>query len=154
MEDPFSISVACVVSGTATFDVATTLDDVAALGGQKALLASTSTLLTFDPSAFAAAYALMAAGRPVADVTTTAGIAAGRTVASFTTNTVTMSGVAAGVLAGDLISFLTWFVPTGLSAQTANVTGALTSPVRGISINQTAGTGGVIATFVQSQLPK
>jgi hypothetical protein len=156
MEDPFSVNIACyLLAGTATFNIETTNDDVASLVKPAALLSS-STLLTFDPAGFASAYAQMAVGRPVADLTPPqTQIAAGRTVASFTTNTVTLSAAAASVAAGDLISFLTWFVLAApFTGATGNVTGAITGPVRGISINQTLGTGTVMATFVQAQLPK
>jgi hypothetical protein len=152
-ENPFNIGIGVIVVGTATYNIEHTFQDPTALQRQ-ALLASTTTLLTFDPAAFAAVYGKLFVGFPVTDVTTPAGIVAGRTVSSFGSNTVTMSGVAAGVLAGDLISFLTWFPNSGLNAQTANANGNYAFPVRGISINVTAGTGTVIADFIQATTPQ
>jgi hypothetical protein len=157
-ENPFNIGVGVTVFGTATYNIEHTFDDPTKLI-VPAALASATTLLTFNPSQFYqggdGAYQRMYVGRPVADLTGGAAALTPSTVASFTTNTVTLAGQAGtGVVAGDLISFLTWFANSGLTAQTGNANGNYAFPVRAISINQTAGTGTTTATLIQATTPQ
>jgi hypothetical protein len=75
-------------------------------------------------------------------------------VASFDTNQVTISGGTTAHAVGDAIGFLTWFPNSGLTAQTTSANGNYAFPVRGISINITAGTGTVIAELTQASAPR
>jgi hypothetical protein len=157
-ENPFNIGVGCTLFGTATYNIEHTFDDATKLI-VPAALASSTTLLTFDPSQFFrggdGAFQRMIIGRPVADLTGGSAALTPTTVASFTTNTVTLAAQAGtGVVAGDLISFLTWFPNSGLNAQTANSNGNYAFPVRAISVNVTAGTGTVTANLIQATTPQ
>lgn len=157
MENPFNVGIGCIAIGTVTYNIEHCFEPVDKMV-LPALAASTGTKPPFAPGLFYGAgdgpFARMAIGRPVADLTTPAGVAGGTTVAAFDTNGVTLSGAAAGIVAGDLISFLSWFINSGFSGATGSANGNYAFPVRGISINITAGTGTVIAELTQATTPQ
>ena len=149
-QDPFSIGVGCtLLSGAATFNIEHSFEGTdliiqipwAVPAGQ------TRIYLPNLPSA-----PIMAIGRPVVDLTTSAAIPAGATVTAFDASSITLSAAVAGggILAGDRISFLSWQILAGITGATANATGAYSAPVRALSLNITAGTGTVIAEFIQA----
>lgn len=155
-ENPFNIGVGCGTQGTVTYNIEHTFDDV-----QKGLItaalatAAGNAILHFAGGAVDPNF--MRLGRPVFDLTTPSAISASTFVtATFDTSNVTMNQNAAGggVLAGDLISFLTWFPNSGLTAQTGNANGNYAFPVRAISINITAGTGTVNCQLIQATSPQ
>lgn len=150
-DNPFQIGIGTVVVGTATYNIEHCFEPVDQLVLKSPWPVASGAKLAFPQVPLQ----WMAIGRPVVDLTTAAAIAGGTTVAAFDASTVTLSGAVAGggVLAGDLISFLSWQINGGFSGATANAQGNYAFPVRGISINLTAGSGTVICELTQAMTP-
>jgi hypothetical protein len=146
-EDPFNVGIGCIINGTVTYNVEHCFEPVDQLVLQIPwAVAAGGSKLTFPQVPIA----LMQIGRPVVNLTNPTTIGA-QTVTAFDANTVTLSGTLPGtVQAGDKISFLVWFQNTGISGVSANAQGNYAFPVRGISLNVTAGAGSVTGELVQA----